>query len=68
MSTIKTYQSIKKVKARPMDKATAIGHNLVRDKEGDNEDGYIVMYEDGYKSWSPKEVFENGYKEIEVCR
>ena len=27
-----------------------------------NEPGYIVEYEDGYKSWSPKEVFEKAYK------
>lgn len=26
------------------------------------EDGYEVVYEGGYKSWSPKEVFEKAYK------
>lgn len=26
------------------------------------EDGYMVVYEDGYKSWSPKDVFEKAYK------
>ena len=26
-------------------------------------EGYIVIYEDGYESWSPKEVFEKAYKE-----
>ena len=26
------------------------------------EDGYKVVYEDGYKRWSPKEVFEKAYK------
>ncbi|WP_333615726.1 DUF2829 domain-containing protein [Bacteroides pyogenes] len=26
------------------------------------EDGYKVVYEDGYESWSPKEVFEKAYK------
>lgn len=26
------------------------------------EDGYKVVYEDGYESWSPKDVFENVYK------
>ncbi len=25
------------------------------------EDGYKVVYEDGYESWSPKEVFERAY-------
>jgi hypothetical protein len=27
-------------------------------------DGYIVRYEDGYLSWSPKDVFERSYREI----
>jgi len=27
--------------------------------------GYFVLYEDGYESWSPSEVFENGYARIE---
>lgn len=27
------------------------------------ESGYRVLYEDGYQSWSPKEVFEKAYRE-----
>lgn len=27
------------------------------------EDGYKVVYSDGYVSWSPKEVFEEAYRE-----
>lgn len=27
--------------------------------------GYYVVYEDGYKSWSPAEAFESGYAKIE---
>lgn len=26
--------------------------------------GYFVVYEDGYKSWSPADVFEEGYTRI----
>ena len=26
--------------------------------------GYYVVYQDGYKSWSPAEAFENGYARI----
>ena len=26
--------------------------------------GYKVVYEDGYKSWSPKETFERSYRKI----
>lgn len=28
------------------------------------EEGYKVVYEDGYESWSPKYVFESAYKEM----
>ena len=27
------------------------------------EDGYRVIYQDGYQSWSPKDVFEAAYRE-----
>lgn len=30
------------------------------------EDGYLVEYKDGYKSWSPKSVFEGAYKPCET--
>lgn len=30
------------------------------------EDGYLVEYKDGYKSWSPKSVFEEAYKSYET--
>lgn len=32
-------------------------------KEGD----YLVIYQNGYVSVNPKEVFEDGYVEIEKC-
>lgn len=30
------------------------------------EDGYKVVYEDGYESWSPKDVFEKAYNVAET--
>ena len=30
------------------------------------DDGYLVEYKDGYKSWSPKSVFEVAYHEVGV--
>lgn len=30
----------------------------------DGKDGYAVVYEDGYRSWSPKTVFERCYRPI----
>ena len=29
------------------------------------EDGYEVVYADGYTSWSPKEVFEASYNQVD---
>lgn len=29
------------------------------------QDGYRVRYADGYESWSPKEVFEEAYREVD---
>ncbi len=30
-------------------------------KHKPQEGGYFVVYDDGYKSWSPAEAFESGY-------
>lgn len=33
--------------------------------KGSEEDkGYYVVYKDGYKSWSPKKAFEEGYSKM----
>lgn len=61
---MKQYQSIKKVYAEPMNRLHAELKGLVRDITNEYEEGYIVFYDNDYTSWSPKEVFESGYKEI----
>lgn len=33
-------------------------------KHQPKEGGYYVVYDDGYKSWSPAEAFESGYTKI----
>ena len=33
--------------------------------EKDGKPGYKVKYKDGYESWSPKEVFEEAYRELD---
>jgi hypothetical protein len=30
----------------------------------DNDLGYLVVYPDGYRSWSPTEAFEEGYTRL----
>ena len=32
------------------------------------EEGYKVVYEDGYESWSPKDVFEKAYKPADTFK
>ena len=31
----------------------------------DSDDGYLVQYNDEYKSWSPKDVFDEAYRRID---
>ena len=33
-------------------------------QEKDGRDGYRVLYEDGYVSWSPRDVFERCYRRV----
>ena len=30
----------------------------------DGRDGYAVVYADGYRSWSPKDVFDRAYRRV----
>lgn len=39
------------------------GWDIPKD-EDPNKEGYLVEYEDGYQSWSPKENFDAAYREI----
>lgn len=55
---MKFYVGAKVIKAEPA-KATKDSFNV---KKGD--DGYKVIYPDGYVSWSPKKVFEEAYHEV----
>jgi len=49
---MKKYIGVKQISAEPQVK--------------DRQEGYKVIYEDGYESWSPKEVFEKAYIETGV--
>ncbi len=55
------YLGVKIILAVPMmlNDAEEFLERKIQDK---NEDGYLVEYEDGYKSWSPKGVFEKAYR------
>lgn len=36
----------------------------IKFKGNEKDLGYFIQYEDGYKSWSPSDVFEAGYTKI----
>ena len=62
---MKLYIGTKTVKAMPMTMTEAqkvLGRELKPATV--EEDGYLVEYKDGYKSWSPKSVFEEAYREV----
>lgn len=59
------YIGCKIIKAKPMTSdefANFKGKEI--DKNSENAHGYLVEYEDGYTSWSPKSTFERAYRLI----
>lgn len=62
---MKKYLGTKLVTAKPMTRAEAevvLGKFIKPAKQEYSGEGYLVCYEDGYQSWSPKEVFDKAYK------
>ena len=61
---MKKYIGTKEVSATPawQIKGTVYPKNDVIPRSMNRKDGYKVVYEDGYESWSPKDVFEKAYK------
>ena len=59
---MKTYIGTKTVSAQPMSAKEALNNNYKIGDHKEDEDGYEVMYEDGYTSWSPKDVFVKSYR------
>ena len=56
------YLGVKVINAEPM---TAKDFSNLTGKLQPGEDGYKVVYEDGYTSWSPKDVFEKAYRKLD---
>lgn len=57
------YIGVKLIKAEPMTSTEATRYTnrpLPENERG--RDGYLVEYEDGYRSWSPKSIFEGAYR------
>jgi len=68
---MKKYIGSKQVQAEPMTKGAAFNAGLLRMRttlpEAEKEiPGYKVVYDNGYESWSPAEVFEAAYTVAET--
>lgn len=61
---MKEYIGVKLITAEPMNLIDA-EEKLQRKIKPGNELGYFVTYQDGYMSWSPKEQFEEAYRETD---
>ena len=55
------YLGVKMIEAELM---TAFDFTQETGRFMPGEDGYKVVYPDGYVSWSPKEIFEEAYRRI----
>lgn len=69
---MKKYQGTKEVHAEPMMLGDFIETRKRNPYANDSaqhdlsENGYLVVYEDGYESWSPKEAFDKAYRPVET--
>lgn len=71
---MKNYIGVKIVKAKPGTMAEAqamkcgttveVQQRIFKKSGTKDREGYIVKYPDGYISWSPKEAFEEAYREL----
>jgi hypothetical protein len=63
---MQSYIGTKIVNAAPMHKNYFYGmiKGDVIPRDTIDEEGYTIIYEDGYQSWSPKDVFERSYRKI----
>lgn len=59
------YIGTKLIKAEPTNKYNFYMNEKGIDCKDENEDGYKVIYPDGYISWSPKETFEKAYLKVD---
>jgi len=66
---MKKYLGVKMIHAEPCSQDPFAGAknfgDLSKLSGGIYREGYKVVYEDGYTSWSPKEVFEKAYRRID---
>ena len=67
---MKEYIGVKLLKAMPMTRGEYNNYRgwKIPEDEDPSDKGYLVVYKGGYESWSPKDVFEESYTELEEMR
>ena len=64
---METFLGVKVISAGPMDECSFLRDQKKQDVTNrETREGYLVIYQDGYTSWSPKDVFEKAYRRIEA--
>lgn len=68
---MKRYLGKKEVMASPMSMGDAYDRGLLQSgfkflRVDKDREGYLVKYDNGCQSWSPKDVFDNSYKVIDT--
>lgn len=63
------YIGTKLIEAEPMNLGDYNKYRgwTIPENENPEREGYLVKYEDGYESWSPKEIFEKAYNDVNTC-
>jgi len=62
---MKKFIGTKTIEACPMSECDFLEKDKGIDtRNREDRPGYLVIYPDGYRSWSPKEVFEEAYHEL----
>ena len=65
MEEEKLYIGCKIILASRLSECSFLKHEKGENVDGrEDRPGYKVKYPDGYVSWSPKNVFENAYREV----
>jgi hypothetical protein len=67
MEGLKHYIGVKELDAKPMSLGEYNEYRgwKIPPEEDPKAEGYLVVYKDGYKSWSPKQAFEDAYKVVD---
>lgn len=63
---MKQYIGTKIISAKPMTKGDFNKYKGYENPKSPDTKGYMVVYPDGYESWSPAEVFEKAYLLLDV--